>query len=237
MNELPLAYAFGAGLLAAVNPCGFAMLPSFVAYYLGSEEAGYPHAPVLARATQALALSGVVTAGFLAVFSLVGLVVAVGGRAVLALVPWLTLAIGLALVLLGVRLALGKTIHLNLPRVRADLRRKGPRAMFLYGVGYATVSLSCTLPIFLLVVAGALAREGALASLLMLVSYGLGMGAVLTAVAVGAALFKGAVARALRRALPAVERLSALLLVVGGLYLIYYQLTTTFGLTALALGG
>ncbi|WP_430522855.1 hypothetical protein [Mycolicibacterium poriferae] len=28
-----LALAFGAGMLAPVNPCGFAVLPAFLAYY------------------------------------------------------------------------------------------------------------------------------------------------------------------------------------------------------------
>ena len=30
--------AFGAGLLATVNPCGFALLPGFLSFYLGGSE-------------------------------------------------------------------------------------------------------------------------------------------------------------------------------------------------------
>lgn len=36
MNGL-LALAFGAGMLAPVNPCGFAMLPAFLAYATGAD--------------------------------------------------------------------------------------------------------------------------------------------------------------------------------------------------------
>src|SRR6185312_4342948 len=32
---LPLGYAFGAGMVAAVNPCGFALLPAYLMLYLG----------------------------------------------------------------------------------------------------------------------------------------------------------------------------------------------------------
>ncbi|MGA7671260.1 MAG: hypothetical protein WBW04_12620, partial [Nitrolancea sp.] len=31
---LPLGYAFGAGMVAAVNPCGFALLPAYLGLYL-----------------------------------------------------------------------------------------------------------------------------------------------------------------------------------------------------------
>ena len=32
----PLGFAFAAGMAAAVNPCGFAMLPAYLALYMGS---------------------------------------------------------------------------------------------------------------------------------------------------------------------------------------------------------
>src|SRR5713226_1835702 len=34
---LPFGYAFAAGMVAAVNPCGFALLPAYVGLYLGRE--------------------------------------------------------------------------------------------------------------------------------------------------------------------------------------------------------
>jgi cytochrome c biogenesis protein CcdA len=83
-------------------------------------------------------------------------------------------------------------------------------------------SLSCTLPIFLVVVGSALTLAGLGAALLTFVAYALGMGTVLTALTVGTALFKGAVAQGLRRLVPYVERASALLLLGAGLYLVAY---------------
>ena len=34
-----LALAFSAGMVATVNPCGFALLPAYLSYFLGLEEA------------------------------------------------------------------------------------------------------------------------------------------------------------------------------------------------------
>jgi cytochrome c-type biogenesis protein len=54
------------------------------------------------------------------------------------------------------------------------------------------------------------------------IAYSLGMGTILVAVTVGAALFRGTVARWLRATIPYVHRMSALFLLGAGAYLIYY---------------
>ena len=56
------------------------------------------------------------------------------------------------------------------------------------------------------------------------IGYGLGMGTILIAVTVGAALFRGTVAKGLRSAIPYVHRMSALFLAGAGVYLVYYWL-------------
>jgi cytochrome c biogenesis protein CcdA len=94
--------------------------------------------------------------------------------------------------------------------------------VFLFGIVYAIGSLSCTLPIFLVVVGGSLANQGLLAALGQFIGYALGMGTVLIAVTVGTALFRETVSRLLRRIVPHVHRVSALFLVGAGAYLIYY---------------
>ncbi|MAH39702.1 MAG: hypothetical protein CL873_04150, partial [Dehalococcoidales bacterium] len=38
---LPFGYAFGAGMVTAVSPCGIAMLPAYVSLHLSSEGKGY----------------------------------------------------------------------------------------------------------------------------------------------------------------------------------------------------
>ncbi len=87
---------------------------------------------------------------------------------------------------------------------------------------YAVGSLSCTLPIFLVVVGGSLAGQSLTASLGQFISYALGMGTILVGVTIGSALFQGSVARWLRKAIPYVHRASALFLIGAGGYLIYY---------------
>jgi len=74
----------------------------------------------------------------------------------------------------------------------------------------------------LVVVGSSLASRDLVGSTVQFVGYGLGMGAILIAVTVGAALFRGAVSRGLRAVVPHVHRMSALFLLGAGAYLIYW---------------
>ena len=93
--------AFAAGLVAAVNPCGFAMLPAYLAYFLGLEgsDADVPRASV----AQALRVACAVAAGFLAVFAVAGTAVKLTSLPVYETVPWISIVIGLALLALAAR--------------------------------------------------------------------------------------------------------------------------------------
>ena len=40
MGDVPVAFAFAAGLVATINPCGFAMLPAYLSYFMGLDNTG-----------------------------------------------------------------------------------------------------------------------------------------------------------------------------------------------------
>ena len=68
----PLGFAFAAGMVAAVNPCGFAMLPAYLGLYLGSGDTdGRTH--LLRHVGRALLVGGLVTVGFVLLFGVAGL--------------------------------------------------------------------------------------------------------------------------------------------------------------------
>jgi cytochrome c-type biogenesis protein len=223
MIELPLAYSFAAGMAATVNPCGFVMLPTLVSYYLGTKDAGYAASSITQRTASALGLGLAATSGFVALFAVVGVTVSAGGHALVAAFPWFGLGIGALLVLMGIWLVLsGRSLGVGLLHRIQPPTQRSPFGLFLFGVAYGTASLSCTLPIFLVVVGGALATSGPAAGVLQFIGYALGMGAVLIAVSVATALSQGAIVRGFRALVPAVERLGAVLLVGAGVYLVIY---------------
>ena len=152
-----LALAFSAGMVATVNPCGFALLPAYLTYFLGLDPAGSDATTGSADARRsdpspvlrALVVSAAVTAGFLVVFGVMGLAWSSVSSVIGRRLPWFTLVIGIGLVVLGVAVLRGFEPTLRLPHL--DLNRSGRElvTMFLFGISYAVASLSCTIPVFI----------------------------------------------------------------------------------------
>jgi len=226
MNAVPVSVALVAGGLAVVNPCGFPLLPAFLSFYLGADEDRLPRAPT--RVAQGLLVGGLVAAGFVGLFALVGIPVSFGVAFVARAVPWAGIATGALLALAGVATFAGRGIalpfHVHIP-VRKE-RRIG--AMLLFGVGYGAASLGCTLPLFLTLIAASSGAD----KLTVFAAYAGGTAVVLMALAVLVALAREGLARGMRPALPYLSRVAGLLLVVAGDYLVYYWARLRFGDTA-----
>ena len=221
--ELPLALALVAGAVAAFNPCGFALLPAYLVLLVADGPDG-ASAGTSAQVWRAVRFSAAMTAGFVAVFGFFGAVVARLSLSVEKHLPAVTVGIGIVLVGLG---AWALVRGGKLPGIgRLSRAGRAPtstlRSQLVYGVGFALASLSCTVGPFL-AVTGTAARTGDTAGVLLtFVVYALGMGAVVSALAMAVALARGSVVTRMRRATPWVERLGAVLLVVAGAYVTWY---------------
>ena len=225
---LPLGFAFGAGMVSTVNPCGFAMLPAYLGLYLGGAEANAV-IPAFQRLIRALVVGSSVTLGFVLLFGVVGLIIGGGSQVVVGAFPWIGLGVGVALTFGGAWLLRGGSLYTNLAERAAarigDPSRVGVRGYFLFGISYGTASLSCTLPIFLLVVTSTFVVSGFFEAIGQFIVYALGMGSVLMALTLSMALFKGVMRSALRRVLPYIAPASAVFMLVAGTYIVYYWLT------------
>ncbi|MGH2500482.1 MAG: cytochrome c biogenesis CcdA family protein [Candidatus Limnocylindria bacterium] len=222
VEALPISYAFGAGMLATVNPCGFVMLPSFAAFYLtaGTEGGGTTGR----RLGRALLMGLLVSLAFVATFGVAGLLLAAGGRVIVEWVGWAGLAIGLALMGLGAyQLAARRSLLAGFTSGARVRRRASVGGVLAFGVAYAVASLSCTLPVFMVVVASVFVTAGSyVESALRFVQYGLGMGLVLTAITLGVAAARAETVRAVGTILPYVESAGNVLLIFAGAYLVWY---------------
>jgi cytochrome c-type biogenesis protein len=217
---LPVGYAFAAGMVASANPCGVLMLPSYAFYQLKGEGG---RTSVAHRALKGLLIASVVTAGFILIFAAAGGIITAGGRWLINVFPYAGLVIGVGMTGLGVWLLATKQTLGLLGGKRVTVEREHSLwNVFLFGIAYAVGSLSCTLPIFLVVVGSSLGSEGWLFSFGQFLGYALGMGAIIFIVTIGAALFRRAMARWLRLVTPYIHRLSTMFLIGAGVYLIYY---------------
>lgn len=223
MQQDLVALAFAAGLVAALNPCGFALLPAYLALVVrGNTDAGGA-----ARAVgRAVAATAAMTFGFIAVFGIFGMLTVSLASTVQRYMPYVTIVIGGALVIAGLLLLGGRELSIDQPdRLtrsgnRAPTRRIG--SMFGYGVGYAIASLSCTVGPFLAVTGAGLSTTSTVGRIGIYLGYAAGFALVVGALAVAAALAGSTLLERMRRILPYVNRIGGAVLVLVGLYVGYY---------------
>ena len=218
-----LAVALAAGMLAAVNPCGFALLPAYVSLLLASSEPlSRPRA-----AWRALVLSVAMTSGFAVVFATFGLLIAPVAGELQQHLPWFTVALGVVLALMGLWLVAGR--NLKLPALPRSSRSTGGRplsrsywSMAGFGASYAVASLSCTIAPFLAVVVGGFRTGSVLDGLLLFLAYATGMGLVVGTLAVATVFASPSTVGRLRGAGRWAPRATGGLLAVAGAYVAYY---------------
>ena len=219
-----IALAFSAGMVATVNPCGFALLPAYLSYFLGlnddpeSGDGTGGQNPVV----RALAVSSAVTAGFLVVFGVIGFAWTSISDLIGTRLPYFTIVVGVVLMALGVAMIRGFEPTVSLPKLDLGGQGRELSSMFLYGVSYAIASLSCTIPIFIGIVSTTLRNTSVAAGVATFLAYGLGMGMTLSILTISVALAKSGLVRTFRSLLPRMNQISGGLLIVAGAFVTYY---------------
>jgi cytochrome c-type biogenesis protein len=217
-----IVYAFGVGMVATFNPCGFAMLPAYLSYFLGLEGAEHADDLDTSRAVaRALKVGAVMTAGFVVVFGVLGVVLEPVLNRVADRLPWLTIVLGIVLVGLGIFMLAGRTFTVRLPKLNKGTDSRELTSIFLFGISYALVSLSCTFALFTAAVSTTI-DDDLIVGIGAFVAYALGMGLVLMMLTLALALARQSMVRRLRGVLPYVNRVSGALLLLAGAYVVYY---------------
>lgn len=226
-----LAWSFSAGIAAFFNPCGFAMLPAYVAHYLGRQPEDETSIS-LQTVASGISLGAIVSGGFLTTFLILGLAAAPLGSAIGAYVHWAGTIIGAALIVLGILMLMGNTglsvasIERLADRISAAGRDKdssrGLKFYYVYGIAYAVASVGCTLPIFLIVLQSAV--QGGLAnSVVQFGAYAMGMSAMMLALSVVMVLSKELIQRAMPVLMQGIRWVGGIIVIGAGGYLIWYN--------------
>jgi cytochrome c biogenesis protein CcdA len=214
-----LSFALGAGLVAALNPCGFAFLPGYLGLVIanGSQDPSRPAA--LARAGAAtIAMS----AGFVTVFGIFGLLVSPLIASAQRYLPFATVVIGVLLIGVAGWLLSGRNISIALPKLSGGSPTARLGSMYGYGVGYAIASLSCTVAPFLAVIGTTFRQGSILTGVLAFVVYAAGMAITVGVAALTVALIGSSAAGAIRRIMPHIGRIAGVIVLLTGLYVTYY---------------
>lgn len=226
MNTVSLttlaSLALSAGFISAFNPCGFAMMPAYLSYFLGVE--GDKRLHPAQSIFRGLAVGLTLCAGFMTVFATIGaLASTVLSRSLIeSRVAWVTFVLGIAMGTLGVAMLGGFEPRFRLPRLQRGGESRRLTSIFLFGVSYAIVSLGCTMPVFFGTVVSAFSSRDFFDGLLVFIAYGGGLCAVIMVLTLAMAVARTEVIARMRRILPHVNRISGGFLVVVGAFLALY---------------
>lgn len=214
--------ALSAGFISAFNPCGFAMMPAYLSYFLGIE--GDKRLGTAQSILRGLGVGLTLCAGFMTVFAAIGALAStvLSRSAIESRVAWVTFVLGIAMAVLGVAMLWGFEPRFRLPRLSRGGESRRLTSIFLFGVSYAVVSLGCTMPVFFGTVVSAFSSRDFFDGLLVFLAYGGGLCAVIMVLTLAMAVARTEVLARMRRILPHVNRISGGFLVVVGAFLAVY---------------
>lgn len=218
MTDVSLAtnvpFAVTAGVATFFSPCAYPLLPGYVGFYVNSVDAD--DASVTGAGARGLAAA----IGVLATFALLaGATVRIGYSTLSNITVFETL-VGVLLVVFGLLVVAGRAPSLSIPLPK---RRSSVLGFGLFGAGYALAGAGCVAPVFLGVVARAIALPGDAAALIL--SVYAGTVAVLmaaTTVATGVGLI-GNANRVMAHA-GALKRVAGAVMVAAGIGQLYLAL-------------
>ena len=222
MISVDLAFPLAAGLIAAFNPCGFAMLPAYLSYFLGLESDKSDEREV--GILNGLKVSLTLSLGFVFVFAAIGILTntIISEASIEKQAGYITLGIGIILVLLGVAMVAGYHPVLNIPRIRMGTPNRQLPSIFLFGVSYAFVSIGCSAPIFFLTVGSSFSRDGVINGSAVFISYALGMSIVITVLTVGISIARSSITEKYKSIMKYLNPISGIFLSISGFFLSAY---------------
>ncbi len=221
LNTDRLWLSFGSGLLAAVNPCGFVLLPTYLMYFLGvTGRPGTQQASV----KRALLVSGALSSGFMSVFILVGGITRLFTDWINQNAKYVAFLIGIALIVLGIAMLFGYRLPFSTPKLDPGQRDRTVFSMFVFGIAYAVASIGCTIGPFSATVLGTIDTEGFGQGIFAIALYGIAMSLLVTTLTVSLALAQGGMLKVLRNGMKYVEIGSAVVMILSGLFLAWYWL-------------
>ena len=222
MISVDLAFPLAAGLIAAFNPCGFAMLPAYLSYFLGIETKS--GTDKFLSILNGLKVSLALSMGFVFVFASLGILTntLISEASIESRAGYITLGIGILLILLGLSMIRGFHPVLNIPRLKVSGINRQLFSMFMFGVSYAFVSVGCSAPIFFITVGGSFSRDGIIDGIAVFIAYALGMSIVITVLTISLAIARSAIAEHLRSLLKHLNVISGFFLAISGFFLAAY---------------
>ncbi len=216
-----IGFSFLQGILAFLAPCAVVLLPGYILAFISRNPV--TGSQISARLGRGLKLAALSILGILIIYSIAGAMIVLAGQVLKEYMKWVTIVMGVILIILGILMALGKSISFSL-NIQSSNHKTEAIEAFAFGIGYAIGALGCLFPLFLIVATQAMAAETVWEGSSYILAYFAGISGMMVLTILLAIFAKDFLQKNLRKILPYMEKITAVLLIIAGVYVIYYQM-------------
>lgn len=213
-------FSFIQGVFAFLAPCAVALLPGYIVAFISRNSQDNP--AVSRRLYRGLKLALLSIAGILVVYAIAGGLIIVAAQVLKDYMKWITIGMGSVLIIMGIAMVWGKDISFSINMNNPTDRTEAVEA-FVFGIAYAIGALGCLFPLFLVVATQAMAAPSTLLGASYIGAYFIGISGMMITAILLSIFAKDLLMKYLRKILPHMERITGGLLILAGLYVIYYQ--------------
>jgi len=208
-------------MLVFLAPCAVALLPAYIVSFISRNKEKSSSKKYLVF--RGLKLASLSILGILIIYAIAGTIIIFASQLIKDYMKWVAISMGGGLIILGILMLLGKNVSLNIHLKQKKYDNETAEAFF-FGVAYAIGALGCLFPLFLVVTTQALAAPSILIGSSYIFAYFLGMSVLMILTILLSIFAKDLLMKQLRRILPHMNKISGILLILAGLYVIQYQL-------------
>jgi len=214
-------FSFLQGMLAFFAPCAVALLPAYiVSFVTRNKEDNSSKRYLLLRGIKLASLS---IGGILLIYSIAGILIVFASQLIKDYMKWVAISMGVILIIIGMMALLGKNIALNIHMKHKKHDNEVSEAFF-FGIAYAIGALGCLFPLFLIVATQAISEPNMILGASYILAYFAGISLLMITTIVGSIFAKDRVMKLLRGILPHMNKITGILLIVAGIYIINYQM-------------
>lgn len=214
-------FSFVQGVLAFLAPCAVALLPGYIAAFISRNTKGNP--ALKTRLYRGFKLAFLSIAGILVIYSIAGVMIIAASQVLKDYMKWITVGMGVILIILGILMVLGKNVSFSVNMNRTTSGSESIEA-FIFGIAYAIGALGCLFPLFLVVATQAMAAPTVLEGGSYIGAYFAGISGMMISTITLSIFAKDFLMKYLRKILPHMEMITGVLLIGAGAYVIYYQM-------------
>ncbi|MEL7833101.1 cytochrome c biogenesis CcdA family protein [Fodinibius sp. Rm-B-1B1-1] len=213
-------FSFLQGVFAFLAPCAVALLPGYIVAFIGRNSQKDP--AVTKRLYRGLKLALLSILGIMGVYVIAGGLIIVAAQVLKDYMKWITIGMGGVLIIMGIAMVWGKDISFSINMNNPSHKTEAVEA-FVFGIAYAIGALGCLFPLFLVVATQAMAAPSLWLGTSYIGAYFVGISGMMIGTILLSTFAKDFLMKYLRKILPHMERITGGLLVLAGLYVIYYQ--------------